>query len=472
MANHFVGRRRELEVLESAYRAGTSGFIPIYGRRRVGKSELILRFLDGKPGLYHVGKQAPEGLQLREWLAEAARVLDEPLLATMGAEGWKAALLAVTQRWRRPEPLIIAFDEFQWTAGASPALPSVLQELWDRHWQRSANILLILCGSYVGFMERAVLGRESPLFGRRTGQILLRPFGFQEAAEFHPRYSRVDQARTYFVCGGIPHYLRCFAADRSVEANLTGNLCDEFSPLFREPEFLLREELREVEQYTAVLLAIAGGSTVHKEISERAGIGERSLHYYLQQLLELGYVVRRYPLTGGAVTARQVRYAIGDPLLRFWFRFIFPRLSQVIRRGPQAAFQQCVAPDLDSYFGLCFESLSREALAVLYEREGVTAAFEIGEYWDKTTQIDVVGLRQDRWTDLGECKWGENATPGPIVEELLQRVPCYPNPRNATIAPRVFTRRAVTEPQRAKYPDVRFHSLEDLYGDPPRQRRR
>ena len=273
------------------------------------------------------------------------------------------------------------------------------------------------------------------------------------------------------MCGGIPHYLRCFAADRSVASNLAENLCHEFSPLFREPEFLLREELREVEQYTAVLLAIAGGGIAHKEISERAGIGERSLHYYLQQLLELGYVVRRYPLTGAAAAARQVRYAIGDPLLRFWFRFIFPRLSQVIRLGPQAAFEQCVAPDLDSYFGLCFESLSREALAVLYKREGVTAAFEIGEYWDRTTQIDVVGLRQDGWTDLGECKWGETATPGQIVEELSQRVPRYPNPRNSTIAPRVFTRRPVTETQRTKHPGVRFHSLEELYGDTPRRRR-
>jgi AAA+ ATPase superfamily predicted ATPase len=227
-----------------------------------------------------------------------------------------------------------------------------------------------------------------------------------------------------------------------------------------------------MEQYAAVLLAIAGGSTAHKAISERAGIGERSLHYYLRQLLELGYLIRRYPLTGTGAAARHVRYAVGDPLLRFWFRFIFPRLSQVIRLGPQAAFQRCVAPDLDAYFGRCFESLSREALAVLYQREGVAANFEIGEYWDKTTQIDVVGLRQDGWTDLGECKWGEDAGPGQIVAELLQRVPCYPNTRNATIAPRVFTRRPVMDTQRRKHAGVRFHSLEELYGDAPRRRRR
>ena len=89
-----------------------------------------------------------------------------------------------------------------------------------------------------------------------------------------------------------------------------------------------------------------------------------------------------------------------EPLLRFWFRF-----------------------------------MCREGLAGFYEREGVTATFEIGEYWDKATQIDLVGLRQDGWTDSGGCKWGENTTPGQIVAGLLQRIPRYPKARNATIAP-------------------------------------
>jgi len=177
----FIGRKRELAVLEEAWAGSASGFIPIYGRRRVGKSELILRFLEGKQGVYFLGKQAPAGLQIREFLEEAAAVLDDPVLAGFSAEGWGPALDAVVSRRRPGSKLILAFDEFQWTAGASPELPSLLQERWDRRWSRSGDVLLILCGSYVGFMEREVLGRESPLFGRRTAQILLRPFGYREA---------------------------------------------------------------------------------------------------------------------------------------------------------------------------------------------------------------------------------------------------------------------------------------------------
>ena len=231
----FIGRAPELALLEKQHAATTGALVPIYGRRRVGKSELILRFLHGKRAVYHVGKTAPGSLQLKEFLADAARVLDEPLLAHLPANDWRAALLAVGQR-AKGKKLILAFDEFQWLAGASPELPSVLQELWDRSWRGSDGVMLILCGSYVGFMEREVLGKKSPLFGRRTAQIHLRPFAFPEAAAFHRGYSLVDKALTYFVCGGVPLYLRHFDSHRSIESNLETVILDEFGPLAREPE--------------------------------------------------------------------------------------------------------------------------------------------------------------------------------------------------------------------------------------------
>ena len=128
----FVGRRAELAVLEAAWKAKGGAFIPVYGRRRVGKSELILRFLAGKPAIYHVGKVAPAAPQIREFLVEAARTLDDPVLAALPAENWQTVLELIDQRWRGPGKLVIALDEFQWSAGASPELPSVLQALRPR----------------------------------------------------------------------------------------------------------------------------------------------------------------------------------------------------------------------------------------------------------------------------------------------------------------------------------------------------
>ncbi len=460
--DEFIGRESELRALGKAWDSPESKLVPIYGRRRVGKSELILRFLRGKPAIYYVGKKAPAGLQIREFLQVAATVLEEPLLATYPAGGWAEAIDAVMDRQSQGTKLALAFDEFQWIVEASPELPSILQERWDRTWQHQGNLFLILCGSYIGFMEREVLGRRSPLFGRRTAQILLRPFSYLEAAQFHPRYSLVDRAKTYFICGGVPFYLRMFSDRSSFEMNLAAQVLDEYSALYREPDFLLREELREVESYYAVLLALASGQTHARDIGRVSEIASGSLPYYLKQLIELGYLARRYPLTGQEQNSRNVRYDLGDPLLRFWFRFVFPDQSQIRRMGAERALKELVKPRLDAYFGICFERLCREALPRLYDKEGVGARFEIGEYWSKSTQIDVVGLRDDGWTDLGECKWGTIRSAAAVERELEGKIEHYPNRRNATLGRRMFARhkRPGGAPTST---DIRWHSLEDLY---------
>jgi uncharacterized protein len=436
----FIGRGRELKVLDGEWARPGGAFVPVYGRRRVGKSALLLQWLAARRGLYQVGKVAPAELQIRELLEAAASALNEPLLATAAARSWREAFEHLERAWKSDARFVIILDEFQWMVQASPELPSVLQELWDRRWKKSPRFMLVLCGSYVGFMEREVLGKKSPLFGRRTAQIHLQPFSWPEASAFHRHWSLQQRAEAYFICGGIPQYLETFEADRSVRANIEATLLHEFAPLYREPEFLLREELREVEKYHAVLFAIADGNLTQKDIARATGLPERSLHYWLEQLVQLGYVARRHPVTGGAKNRRQVRFVLDDALLRFWFRFVFPHRSAVARLGPSAAYLELIKPHLESYFGQCFERLCRESLPWLYAAEGVAADAEIGEYWDPTVQIDVVGARTDGVVDLGECKWGKVSSLKPLAAELEAKVAAFPNPRNATLARRIFLR--------------------------------
>jgi uncharacterized protein len=461
MALSFIGRHKELELLQNAYQENDSSFIPIYGRRRIGKSELILKFLEGKRGIYFVGKRAQATLQIREFLENAAVTMEEPLLASLSAENWSKAFQIVVSRWRGAQKLILALDEFQWMTESSPELPSVIQSLWDRQWKKSGKVMLILCGSYVGFMEREVLGKKSPLFGRRTAQIFLKPFHFREAAAFHPHWSHTEHAKVYFLCGGVPLYLRYFNPAQSVKTGMCANLLNEYAPLYREPDFLLREELREVENYYAILLAIASGENAHSAIARKADVEERNLHYYLQQLINLGYVAKRYPLTSDKPVPRYVRYILQDPLLKFWFRFIYPHTSFIVQMGAERAFKELIRPHLDSYFGSCFEQLSREFLAALYQREKISSAFQIGEYWNKETQIDVVGLRQDGWLDCGECKWGDVRSTKILTQELDIKASRYPNAQKYTLQRRLFTHHAL--PQKSIPSNFQCHCLEDFY---------
>ncbi len=458
----FVGRHKELRLLARAADSPHAQFIPIYGRRRVGKSELTLRFMAERPGVYYLGKQSPADLQVREFLAEAARTLGMPLLAGLRIDDWRQALTTVVEQWSASHPgskLILALDEFQWIAAASPDIMSELQHCWDRHWKPAGNVVLIVCGSYIGFMERDVLGKASPLFGRRTAQIHLQPFGYQEAAAFHPRWSVVDQARAYFLVGGIPQYLLCLDDRRSIEINIREQMLEEFAPLFHEPTFLLREELREVAPYHAILFAIATGAPTIRTIAEKTGLPERNLHYYVQQLAGLGYIERSYPLTGARPNPRQQRLRVDDPLLKFYFRFVFPNTSILRSAGTARAFTERIARSLDAWFGARFEQLCREALPLIYAQEGVGAAFEVGEYWSDDAQIDLVGLRDDNWTDLGECKWGSIGSARALTDELERKVERYPNTRGATLGRRYFVRRKPAT--KAAAPG--WYSLEDLY---------
>jgi hypothetical protein len=256
--------------------------------------------------------------------------------------------------------------------------------------------------------------------------------------------------------------LRFFDQAHSVERNIEENFLDEFGPLFREPDFLLREELRDVENYYAVLTAVASGYATNQTIASQTGIPERSLHYYLQQLNSIGYIDRRFPLTGRKPNPKQVRYVLQDSLLRFWFRFVFPNYTFIQQMGPHRAFRERIRPELDTYFGLCFERLCREALPSIYEHEGLSAGFEVGEYWDKQVQIDVVGLRDDNWTDLGECKWGSIKSWNKLLQDLERKAQAYPNIRGATLGKRVFLKKKPGSELKSM-PDVKCYDLEDLY---------
>lgn len=455
----FIGRRAELAALERHHAARRSAMVPVYGRRRVGKTELLLRFIAGKPAVYFSATQKLRGPQIADLMRAAATALASPALAEASPSGWDAALRLVVAAAPAGRKLVLVLDEFQWLCESSPDLPSVLQRLWDLEWQRGNQVTLILCGSFIGFMEREVLGARSPLHGRRTADLRIEPFGFRDAAEFQPRWAREEQARAYFVCGGIPAYLQRFDPHRSVLQNLARGFFELDGFFQREPDFLLREELSEVKQAASVLEAIALGRRSQGEIARAVGLSTAALTPHLKNLVGLGYLERVVPLSPRPAPRTAVVYRIADPLLRFWFRFVAPYASTLRLVAPERAVEQLVLPQWESYCGEGFERMCREALPLLYADEGIAARFQIGEYWDRAIQLDVVGLRADGWIDLGECKWSGRPSLAGAARELEHRVARYPADER-TVRQHLFVRRAPAAATAA----VAVHDLAELYG--------
>ena len=452
----FIGRRQELKLMEQHYATGHSVLLPIYGRRRVGKSRLIEEFIAGKPNINFLGKRTTAEMQLKDFREAALKLLNNAALEHAQFTSWQAALHTITRLWTRPEKLVLIMDELQWTAEASPELPSILQGLWDKEWKKASNIMIILCGSHVGFMEREILGQKSPLFGRRSDQIKLGPLPYDEALRMVDHYSEVDRAGVYFLVGGIPAYLERFTPGRSLHEAIAEEFCSELKFFSMEPCFLVREELRDTGRYFAILTLLSEKRMRQRDLAEASHIDPRALASYLSILMDLGYLAKFYPAAPGKVSAQTVQYEVSDPLLSFWFRFIFPNL-QLCRPGQEkTVFAQCIRPYLDAYFGLRFEKLCQEWLQRQYQKEQVLWQ-HIGQYWNPEVQIDVVGVRKDHLIDVGECKWGLVKSLKVIADALDAKLGHYPS-GGYTIGRHLFLR----DPSVPAIGTTRVHDLHSL----------
>jgi len=454
----FFGRAAELSALERRYASSRSELIPVYGRRRVGKTELLTRLASGKPTVYFTASDKLRTPQIGGFMRAAAEWLGISSVAETAPANWEAAFRLITGAAPRDRKLLLVLDEFQWACQSSPDLPSVIQRLWDHDWQHNGRVMLILCGSFIGFMEREVLGSRSPLYGRRTASIRLEPLAFREAALFFPRWSLEEKARSYFICGGIPAYLRRFDPGLSVAQNVAREFFEIDAYFQSEPEFLLREELSEVKQAASILEAVALGRRSQGDIARAVGLSTSAVAPHLKNLVNLNYLEKAYPLSPKRPSRTAVVYRVSDPMLRFWFRFLDPHWSLLRRYPADKAFERIVAPQWDAYCGEAFERLCREALPLLYEQEGIGGRSQVGEYWDGRVQIDVVGLRGDDWVDLGECRWPARSSPTEAARELATRAARYPA-SGRTVLRRLFLR---TMP-RTLPAEVRVHDLQGLY---------
>jgi len=464
----FVDRLRELEALDQRYATEQAELIVVYGRRRVGKTELIRQFCHDKPHVYFEAAQVTDPDNLRHFVEQAGRATGEALLQDAVFEEWEPPLeylarLAATQR------LILVLDEFPYLCQANDAVPSLTQRFWDQHGQQS-RLFLILCGSSVSFMEDEVLAERSPLYGRRTGQIRLQPLGYREAAEFVSGYSLEDKLRTWGILGGMPMYLARCDGGVPVAENVQRQILDPQSLLYDEPNYLLRTELREPRTYNSILQAIASGLTRRNEITQRAGqrAGMASIGKYLVNLEDLGLVERVVAVTDRArEKPSRGRYFIRDNFLRFWYRFVLPKVSMLEMGEGARVWEQEIAPHLDEYLGLVFEEVCREYVR-RYAREKlpVLPTGEVGVYWHRDAEIEVLCRNADGSHYCGECKWSREPMDLRDLYALVRKAQTLPEDWRQGPRFLLFSRSGFADDVRAREDGewLILVGMEDLYG--------
>jgi len=408
----FYNRTDELNSLSSAFESSESDFIVVYGRRRVGKTELLKEFCANHSHVYFLAAQEAEHRQREKFLTQVASHFDERLPQI---DSWDEALTYLGEKLE-DEQTVVVIDEFPYLVEENDSLPSYLQAFVDEVLA-TTDSMLILCGSSVSTMESEVLGHESPLYGRRTAQIDVQPFSFQQAQDVID-YDMPAKIQSYAVTGGTPMYLTLFDYDQSLEANIQSRILSPSALLYNEPEFLLRTELRNPSRYMSILESVALGHTTPNEISGATGIDSGPLSKYLQTLRKLRLIEREVPVTASSKKSKRSRYRVADEFLRFWFRYVEPNRSG-IEEAPEIVYEGTIEPDLPSHVASTFEDVCEE---VVWEgiRRGVFEPYSaVGRWWYGEDEIDIVGLApSDDRILLAECKW----TSEPVGEGLVEHL--------------------------------------------------
>lgn len=408
----FVNRVSELDVLEKRFASGKAEFLVLYGRRRVGKTELLARFCEGKRSIFFVADLGSE-ISLRTALSTAVNAaLFGPDQMNAVYATWEDLLHALA-RAAQSERLVVVLDEFPYLVTAHPPLATILQRVWDQTMKNS-QIMLILCGSYIGMMEETVLGYQAPLYGRRTAQYLLEPLQFKDARLFYPSFQLEDQVRAYAVYGGTPAYLNTLQSQKTLRENILDGILSRGSFLYDEVRFVLQQELREPRNYFAILQAIAAGRTRLNEIKQATGI--EGVTAYLEPLQQLHLVERLVPVTETQPQkSRRGIYRLKDNYLRFWFRYVHPNRSQLERGGAQIVLENRVLPEIDHFSSQTFEQICQQ----FFWQSGLSGKLSfvptnIGKWWRTNEEIDLVALGE-KDAILVECKW----TGKPVGTDIL-----------------------------------------------------
>lgn len=405
--NPFYCRDEELRKLNKRYADGRFECIIIYGRRRVGKTALINEFCKDKPTIFFSALNTT-GKENLEVLSKAIMAYEKPESDNYPVFQEYDAALGELTHLTKEQRIVVVIDEYPYLAKAKPAISAMLQHVIDHKWNDS-KMFLILCGSSMSFMENQVLGQESPLYGRRTGQFKIEPLDYKDTAVFHPELPVADNALIYGITGGIPHYINKLDVRGDVNEALLDNVFDRSSYLYEEPGNLLKQELREPAIYNAIIKAVAEGASRLNEIKNKIGEDNSIVSKYLKTLIDLGIMKKETPVTEKA--GKKTIYMLADNFFRFWYRFVPANISAIDSGRIARTYPHAVQQHLSDYMGVTFEKMCQDYI-LYYDEELPIELKEIGQWWGtdnrrkKQIQIDIVGAPvSGSEYIIGSCKY-------------------------------------------------------------------
>ncbi len=402
----FINREEEMAVLEEEWKRKNASFVVVYGRRRVGKTELALRFLEKHRGIYYLADRKTYPENLEGFQRAAAEYTHDEVLSKAKFRNWNDLFSYLLKNLK--EKTIIVIDEFPYLI--EKGVLEEFQKIWDTLFSHSKH-MLILIGSSISLMERNLLSYSSPLYGRRTAQLRIEPLRFWHVREFFPDYNFEDLLKVYSVVDGIPRYLTLLSPELSFHENMVRYYLNKNYPLYEDCEILLKDELRETRRYFSILEAIAQGKRSFSEIKNSVDMESNVLARYLNILRSMGVVMEEKPLFS---KRRMKRYRLADNYFQFWFRYVYPN-RWLIESGKGERLIEIIEEDFNKYVSEVFENVIRSYMSLKMDYDLV------GNWWNRRgDEIDVIAIKGNEIT-FGEIKWRNRKVDCKVLENLKKK---------------------------------------------------
>lgn len=454
----FIDREEELGRLKELLGSEDAEMAVVYGRRRIGKTELVTEALESTSGsVYYQAIETTAKDQIESFLSVAAESF--PGIERV-AKDWETVLEYLVEK-----DAVVVIDEFPYLVESDESIPSRLQRLWD-HKPESSKAKLVLTGSSIGMMYDLALEGGSPLYGRLSqnpsGKIPVEEMPFSAAVEFLPSYTAEEKVLAFSIFGGTPHYLNAVESGEDISENVRRSILSSKGSLHSEPETVLRMELDEVNRYFSVLRSISRGNRYRKEIIDDTGINSSSAGYYLDRLEKLHIIEKDHPVTEDPKKSRRTRYRMRDSFFRFWFRFVYGQTGRYDLHDGEP-YEDIIEPQMHDFASETFEELCQEASKSLHSDLGLK---KLGKWWRNGREIDVVGLTQSDRVLVGEVKFTGSLL-GYDVLSRLEKDAEYLNvekERRYALFSRKGFKKSVQEAARDRK-DLHLHDLEEIIGE-------
>ncbi|MBR5349486.1 MAG: AAA family ATPase [Lachnospiraceae bacterium] len=460
MKDVFIGRTRELDILDQKYRKNGFVMTVLYGRRRVGKTKLINKFIS-EHNCRHISFTAVEReeAELLSMMTETVLMALSPdLVDTITFTSFEKLFEYIGKQAER-ERVIFFIDEYPYLAKECPYIQSVLQKVIDTMWKKG-NLFFILCGSLVSFMKDEVLAESAPLHGRCDLALKLNPFNYRETADFLDGFSNEEKAICYGLTNGVAKYIEQFDTDLSLEENIIRQFYS-VGGYFTEEQVktIVTGEKQTPALYNTIISAVATGHTKNGEIASYTG--SEDVTYPLKVLVNAEILEKRM--------SKKPYYVLNDSMLEFWFRFVNRATSLINSGNGEAYYYSNVKENLHAYMGKVFEKMAKEFLLLKAGREVYPILTEISDFQEsvldenreyKQIEIDLLGRNDKNILLVGECKFKNSPFDKEEYEILMDKLKYIPSVDPSVF---IFSLGGFTDYVKTNAGECKLIEIDDMY---------